>query len=296
MRLVTFRTEGGTRAGRLEGDQVVTLEQPDVETLLAEGPGWTDSARQDGPQVPLSEVRLAPVVVRPPAIVCVGQNYAAHVAETGAERPAYPTLFAKFSSALLGANDPLILPRVSQQVDWEVELAFVIGARGRYLDEREAAATIAGYTVANDVSVRDWQGRTSQFLQGKTFEGSTPVGPGLVTPDELRDPEALTLTCEVDGVAMQRATTADLIFRPAALASYLSSLLTLEPGMLVLTGTPSGIGAARQPPVFLHSGQEMRTRIEGIGELVNRCQADMGAAAEPDPISPTGSASASAKA
>jgi len=278
MRLVTCHIDDGTRAGRLEGDEVVLLDQPDVGALLASSPDWQQSAQnQEGSRVPLAEARLAPVVVCPPAIVCVGQNYAAHQAETGAEPPAYPTLFAKYSSALIGPNDPLVLPRVSDQVDWEVELAFVIGGRGRYVDPVEGLGLIAGYTVANDVSVRDWQGRTSQFLQGKTFAASTPVGPALVTPGELPDVEEMTLTCEVDGVTMQRGTAADLIFGPAALVSYLSSILTLQPGMLVLTGTPSGIGAARRPPVFLQPGQEMRTRIEGIGELVNRCLADQDA-------------------
>lgn len=297
MRLVTFESQGRTRAGRVEGDEIVVLDHPDVDTLLAEGVGWQESARRaDGARVALSEVRLAPVVRHPPAIVCVGQNYAAHVAETGADQPAYPTLFAKFPSALLGANDPLVLPRASQQIDWEVELAFVCGGTGRYLDEQAAAALIAGYTVANDVSMRDWQGRTSQFLQGKTFEASTPVGPALVTPDELPDIDGLTLTCEVDGVTMQHGTTADLIFGPAALASYLSSILTLQPGMLVLTGTPAGIGAARQPPVFLRPGQEVRTRIDGVGELVNPCLADEGSPAQPLPVSSADSAAASAKA
>lgn len=297
MRLVTCRIEDRTRAGRLEGGDVVLLDEPDVGALLARGSDWQESARsQDGSRVPLSEVHLAPVVVAPPAIVCVGQNYAAHLAETGADRPAYPTLFAKYSSALIGANDPLLLPRVSDQVDWEVELAFVIGGRGRYVDEAEAADLIAGYTVANDVSVRDWQGRTSQFLQGKTFGASTPVGPALVTPDELPEVGSLTLTCEVDGVTMQRGSAADLIFGPTALVSYLSSILALEPGMLVLTGTPSGIGAARQPPVFLRPGQEMRTRIEGIGELVNRCLADEDSPTDAQPVSSTGSTAASVKA
>ncbi len=272
MRLVTFRTDGGTRAGRVEGEEVVELDFDDVGALLASG-DWRLGAAGAGRRHPLAGLSLAPVVVRPPAIVCVGLNYAAHAAEGGNEPPAYPTLFAKFASSLIGARDDIALPSVSPCVDWEVELAFVVGGRGRYLSESEALGTIAGYTVANDVSMRDWQSRTSQFLQGKAFEACTPVGPALVTPDELPggSAEDLRLSCEVDGVAMQDSRTSDLIFGIGAVAAYISQIMSLEPGMLVLTGTPSGVGAARKPPVFLRAGQVMRTTIEGIGVLENHC-------------------------
>jgi acylpyruvate hydrolase len=276
MRLVTFRTDDGTRAGRVEGDEVVELAPPDVGSLLASGPGWQQRAAVEGRRHAMSSLSLAPPVTNPPAIVCVGQNYAGHAAEVGADLPPYPTLFAKFSAALLGPSDPLALPAASSQVDWEVELAFVIGPAvstnsGRNLSEAQALDAIVGYTVANDVSMRDWQGRTSQFLQGKTFEASTPVGPEIVTADEIGDANDLRLTCTVDGVVMQDGTTADLIFGPATIAAYLSTIMTLKPGLLVLTGTPSGVGAARRPPVFLRAGQELRTRIEKIGELCNQC-------------------------
>ncbi len=272
MRLVTFRTDGGTRAGRVEGEEVVELDFDDVGALLASG-DWRLGAAGAGRRHPLAGLSLAPVVVRPPAIVCVGLNYAAHAAEGGNEPPAYPTLFAKFASSLIGAHDDIALPSVSPCVDWEVELAFVVGGRGRYLSESEALGTIAGYTVANDVSMRDWQSRTSQFLQGKAFEACTPVGPALVTPDELPggSAEDLRLSCEVDGVAMQDSRTSDLIFGIGAVAAYISQIMSLEPGMLVLTGTPSGVGAARKPPVFLRAGQVMRTTIEGIGVLETHC-------------------------
>jgi acylpyruvate hydrolase len=275
MRLVTFRTDEGTRAGRVEGDEIVELAFADVGAVLASGPGWPGAAAADGPRRSLEASSLAPLVVRPPAIVCVGLNYANHAAESGAEVPAFPTLFAKFASALIGARDDLALPAASSEVDWEVELAFVIGGHGRNLSEDQARAAIAGYTVANDVSMRDWQRRTSQFLQGKTFEASTPVGPVLVTPDELPGGSAddLRLSCEVDGVVVQDSRTSDLIFGVAAVASYLSTVMSLEPGILVLTGTPAGIGGARTPPVFLQDGQLMRTTIEGIGTLENRCHA-----------------------
>jgi acylpyruvate hydrolase len=277
MRLVTFRTDDGTRAGRIEGDAVIELAEPDVGALLASGPGWEQRAGAGGRSHALEGLALAPPVTNPPAIVCVGLNYARHAAEAGADLPSHPTLFAKYSAALIGPNDPIVLPAASSQVDWEVELAFVIGPSGgsprRNLTEAQALDAIVGYTVANDVSMRDWQGRTSQFLQGKTFEASTPVGPALVTADEVGDANDLRLTCTVDGAVMQDSTTADLIFGPATIAAYLSTIMTLTPGLLVLTGTPSGVGAARTPPVFLQAGQEVRTRIDGIGELRNDCVA-----------------------
>lgn len=278
MRLLTFRTDEGHRAGRVEGDRVVELPFAGVSALLASGPEWSAAAMADGPDRALSTIVYAPVVARPPAIICVGLNYAAHAAEGGNETPAHPTLFAKFASSLLGAQDDLVLPSASTSVDWEVELAFVVGARGRNLSEAEAERAIAGYTVANDVSMRDWQHRTTQFLQGKAFEASTPVGPVLVTPDELPGSSAadLRLTCEVDGIPVQDGRTSDLIFTPAVIASYISKIMSLEPGMLVLTGTPDGVGAARTPPVFLRDGQRMKTTIEHIGTLETRCVAEDG--------------------
>ncbi len=273
MRFVTFRTPEGTRAGRVEADEVVRLDWPDVGALIASGPGWQRLGQADGPRYARAGLDLAPPVVSPPAIVCVGRNYAAHAAEVRAELGGHPTLFAKFTSSLLGPFDSLVLPRLASDVDWEVELAFVVGGRGRNLDEVHAGDVIGAFTVANDISMRDWQHRTSQFLQGKTFEASTPVGPELVTPDELPRPveEGLTLTCTVDGVLRQHGTTADMVFAPAAIASYLSRIFTLVPGMLVLSGTPEGVGAARTPPVFLHPGQQIRSEIEGIGTMVNDC-------------------------
>jgi acylpyruvate hydrolase len=275
MRLVTFRTENGTRAGRVEGDHVVELGFPDVGELLASGPDWRSTALTDGKLWPLAGLVFAPVVLSPPAIICLALNYATHAAEAGSDVPTFPTLFAKFASSLIGAHDDLVLPAVSSEVDWEVELAFVIGRAGRNLSRDEAQDSIAGYTVANDVSMRDWQHRTSQFLQGKTFEASTPVGPFLVTPEELPggSAENLRLTCEIDGIVMQDGRTSDLIFSPATLAAYVSEIMTLQPGMLVLTGTPSGIGATRTPPVFLRDGHVMRTTIEGIGVLENNVRA-----------------------
>jgi acylpyruvate hydrolase len=276
MRLVTLRTAGGTRAGRVDGDEVIELAYPDVAAALAADPdltGLDDS--QGAARHQLAEADLAPLVPHPSKVFCLGLNYASHIEEMGHDAPSHPTLFGKFPRALIGARDDIVLPAVSERVDWEVELCLVIGRPVRHAQGAEAAAAIAGYTVANDVSMRDWQRRTSQFLQGKTFERSTPVGPALVTLDELPGGGAdLELRCEVDGQLMQRGRTSDLLFDPAEIVAYISQIVTLEPGDLILTGTPSGVGDGRTPPVYLQPGQVVRTVIEGVGELVNTCVAE----------------------
>jgi len=269
VRLVTFRTPFGTRAGRVDGDGVTPLDAADVGALLAI-PGWQErAAAADEPRRDLADLDLAPVVPRPGKIVCVGHNYRAHIEEMGAEVPEHPTLFAKFAGALIGPRDRLVLPHVSEKVDWEVELALVIGTRLRYADAGAAGGAIAGFTVANDVSVRDWQRRTPQWLQGKTFEATCPLGPALVTPDAVDVAGGLTVRCSVDDRVVQESSTADLLFSPATLVAYISQVITLEPGDVVLTGTPSGVGASRTPPEFLAPGQTLTTAIEGIGECVN---------------------------
>jgi acylpyruvate hydrolase len=274
MRLLTIRTSGGTRAARQEGAQVVELPYGDVGALLASGPNWRDAAASDGPRHPLPDVDLAPVVARPEKVICLGLNYRSHIEEMGRELPTHPTLFSKFSRALIGARDPIVLPPESEMVDWEAELAFVIGRPARRARGTEATRAIAGFCVLNDVSVRDWQSRTTQFLQGKTFERTTPVGPALVTPEELDGATDLSISCEVDGEVMQSARTKDLLFPPAELVAYISTILTLVPGDLIATGTPAGVGMARTPPAFLRPEMVVRTSIEGIGELVNPCVAE----------------------
>jgi acylpyruvate hydrolase len=194
----------------------------------------------------------------------------------GHEFPDHPTVFAKFPISLVGARDDVWLPRESDAVDWEAELGVVIGRTVRRASAHEARDAIAGYTVVNDVSMRDWQYRTQQWLQGKTWERSTPVGPWLVTPDEIDHAADLRVTCAVDGEVMQDGRTSDLLFDPVETAQYLSTICTLEPGDLISTGTPAGVGHGRKPPVYLRPGQVMATAIEGIGELVNRCVADPG--------------------
>jgi acylpyruvate hydrolase len=274
MRFATIRTVDGTSAARLDGDVLLPLDAADVGELLAAGGQGPGRPREGAAPVPVAEADFAPVVPWPSKVICVGLNYRAHIAETGRELPEYPTLFAKFADSLLGARDALILPSVSERVDWEAELGVVIGRPLYRATPEQAAAAIAGYTVVNDVSMRDWQRRTSQFLAGKMFEHSTPAGPYLVMPDEAGNAADLEIGCEVDGVVMQRGRTSDLLFGAAEVAAYISQVITLRPGDLIATGTPGGVGDARKPPVYLRPGNVLRTWIEGIGECVNHCVAE----------------------
>jgi len=274
MRFATIRAGGGTTAARLEGDALVPLAASDVGELLAQGNPAAAAERPGAGPVLAGEASFAPVITRPSKVLCVGLNYRAHILETGRELPEYPTLFAKFADTLLGAHDDLVLPAVSERVDWEVELGVVIGRPIHRASRDEAAAAIAGYTVTNDVSMRDWQRRTLQWLQGKAFERTTPAGPYLVTGDEVGDAADLEIRCEVDGAVMQQSRTSDLLFGPADIAAYASQIITLQPGDLLLTGTPGGVGDARTPPVYLQPGQTLRSVVEGVGECVNQCVAD----------------------
>lgn len=280
MRLTTIRRAEGTAAGRVDGDQITVLPYADLGAFLAE-PDWRDRAEAaTGDTLPLATAEFAPLVPRPEKVICVGINYRDHIAEVGAEVPDHPTLFAKYARSLIGPYDDLVLPRNSQAVDWEAELGVVIGRAVRHADEEDALAAVAGYTIINDVSMRDWQLRTSQFLQGKTFEASTPVGPYLVTPDEVGHAQALGITCLVDGDVTQRSVTSELVFSVAQIISYVSSFITLVPGDLIATGTPGGVGAMRKPPRFLAPGQTLTTRIDGLGEQSNPCVAPVTAGAE----------------
>jgi len=272
MRFATIRNPEGTTAARLDGDLLIPLAAADVgELLAAQADGATVPERPGDSPVPAGVASYAPVVTRPSKIICVGLNYREHILETGRELPEYPTLFAKFADTLMGARDELRLPALSDRIDWEVELAVIIGRPVYRAGPDEAAAAIAGYAVSNDVSVRDWQRRTLQWLQGKAFQHTTPVGPFLVTGDEVGDAADLDIRCEVDGVVMQQSRTSDLLFKPADVAAYASQVITLQPGDLLLTGTPGGVGNARKPPVYLQPGQTMRSTIEGLGECLNRC-------------------------
>ncbi|WP_019818801.1 fumarylacetoacetate hydrolase family protein [Saccharomonospora saliphila] len=272
MKLATLRVGGVTTAARVDGGHAVELPAPDVGTLLRRHDWRAEAAATGGARHELSGVDYAPVVPEPGKIVCVGLNYRNHILEMGRELPEYPTLFAKYPEALIGARDPVVLPAASGAVDWEAELAIVVGERVRHAGTAAAERAIAGYSVLNDVTARDFQYRTKQWLQGKTFEATTPFGPHLVTTDEA-DLDA-EITTEVDGEVMQRSTVADLVFGPAELVSYISGILPLNPGDVIASGTPGGVGHARTPARYLTEGSTLVTRVAGIGELVNVARAE----------------------
>jgi acylpyruvate hydrolase len=273
VKLATIRTSGqGTRAVRVDDDGNVGLEALDVGTLVAV-PGWRGRAAAASDRV--EAAGLAPVVPRPGKMVCVGLNYAPHIREMGRELPDHPTLFAKFPEALIGPNDTLVRPPETEALDWEAELAIVVGRTVRRADEQEAIDAILGFTVMNDVTARDWQYRTKQWLQGKTFEATTPLGPVVVTPDELPGgprPD-LTLRTIVNDDTVQEAKTSELVFDPVDLVRYVSTIVTLRPGDVIATGTPGGVGHARTPARYLDEGDVLITEIEGIGRLENPVRA-----------------------
>jgi acylpyruvate hydrolase len=212
-------------------------------------------------------------VPNPGKIICVGLNYRNHILEMGRELPEFPTLFAKYPEALIGPYDDLVLPAVAAEaVDWEAELAVVVGSAVRNVDEAAAANAIAGFSIINDVTMRDYQYRTPEWFQGKTFEATAPFGPVLVTPDEFV--LGGTLRGELDGEVVQESPTDDLVFGPAALVSYISRIFTLKPGDVIATGTPGGVGHARKPPRYLAAGSTLLTAVDGIGELRNRIVAE----------------------
>jgi acylpyruvate hydrolase len=269
VKLATIRRDGGRSAARIDGDHAVEIEGVrGLRALLAQ-PDWRQRAESaSGPSHALDTLDYAPLVPAPDKIVCVGLNYRNHILETGRDVPDFPTLFAKFRSALIGAHDDIALSEAVHQLDWEAELAVVIGTAARNVSATEAGAAIAGFSVLNDVTARDWQSRTLQWLQGKTFEHSTPLGPWMVTADEA-DGLAGEITCEVNGETMQKSDISELVFGPADLVSYISTIVTLVPGDVIATGTPGGVGSARKPPRFLADGDVVTTRIEGIGECRN---------------------------
>ncbi|KQP57237.1 fumarylacetoacetate hydrolase family protein [Agreia sp. Leaf283] len=272
MRLATLRTPDGTIAVRIDDDTATEIPGvADVGALLALADWRRVAETADGGTRPVADIApadWAPVVPAPSKIVCVGLNYRNHILEMGRELPEFPTLFAKYPEALIGAHDEIVLPEyASHAVDWECELAVVIGRTARRLGEDEAADAIAGYSVLNDVTMRDFQYRTPEWFQGKTFESSTPFGPVLVTADEYAvDTEIRT---EVDGEVMQKSNTSDLVFDPAALVSYISQIVTLNPGDVIASGTPGGVGHARKPARYLGDGATLTTTVEGIGTLSN---------------------------
>lgn len=271
MKLATIRTPAGTRAVRLDGDRLIDLGAPDLGTLLAES-DWRSIARDAaGAAYDLEGADFAPVVPNPSKILCVGHNYTNHIKEMGRDLPQYPTLFPKYADTLIGAGDDIVKPAETDALDWEVELVVVIGEQVRRASEDEAAEAIAGFTVMNDISVRDWQFRTIEWTQGKIWDATTPVGPVPGHPDEIGGSRpARRVRTIVDGQVRQDDDTGTLLFDPVFLVRYISTIITLRPGDLIATGTPAGVGHARDPQVYLTGGETVVTEVDGIGACRNR--------------------------
>lgn len=266
MKLATLRVGDRTVAARLDGDSYTEITGfTDVGTLLAH-PTWRVlAAAAAGPRHPAGNA-LDAVVPNPGKVLCVGLNYTGHILEMGRPLPEYPTLFAKFADTLTGPADPVVAVAEDPELDWEGELVVVIGRTAHRVTEAEAADCIAGYTVANDISMRGYQNRTNEWLQGKMWARSTPVGPVMVTADEF-DPATAILRTEVNGTTMQHAKIGDLLFGPTQLIAYISTIVPLRPGDLVLTGTPDGVGKGRNPQIYLAAGDRVTVSIDGIGEV-----------------------------
>ena len=269
MRLVTFQVEAGStpQAGVISGSQVIGLGK-DMPSVIAVG----TLPATAGPAYDLAAVKLLAPIPRPPKFICVGMNYRDHAREAGVDIPSIPTIFSKFSNVVIGPGAPIVLPKNSTRPDYEAEFAFVIGPGGRHIPAARAMDHVFGYTIVNDVSARDHQTTTSQWLISKSFDTFAPMGPWIVTRDEIADPHELDLTLEIGGQVLQRSNTRELVFGVPDLVEYISSVVTLEPGDIVATGTPAGVGFARKPPRYLRPGEEVVIRIQGIGELRNPVQ------------------------
>jgi len=279
MKLATFTHQGSTRIGVVAGDAVadVAVAAPEIPremiAFLVAGKSALDRARaaaQNAPKIPLAQVKLEAPVLRPPEFLAIGLNYADHVAETGRDKPSFPMFFNKQSSCVNGPYDPIHLPRASAALDYEGELAFVIGRRCRHVPRDRAQEVIAGYTIVNDVSVRDWQRRAQTMTLGKSFDTHGPCGPWIVTADEIGDPHNLDLRTLVNGEVRQHSNTRHLFFNCFEQVETLSTVFTLEPGTIISTGTPAGVAAAMKPPKWLKAGDVVRIEIERIGYIENR--------------------------
>ncbi|EEK78370.1 FAA hydrolase family protein [Bacillus cereus] len=304
MKLVTFTHNGETRIAALENGKLIDLHAAFKAKLTSEGnlraiqiaeahipkdmngflQGGTESMNLAKEAIDYAlmknhkeklvfeegEVKIEAPVPSPGKIICVGHNYREHILEMKRELPAFPVIFAKFANTVVGPQDDIPFYPISEQLDYEAEFAFVIGKRARNVSEEDALQYVAGYTIVNDITYRDIQRRTIQWLQGKTVEGSAPMGPWLITSDELKNPSGLEIVLTINGEKRQQSNTANLVFSVQYLVSFLSGLMTLEPGDVILTGTPGGVGVARNPQAFLKDGDIVRIEVDGVGVLENK--------------------------
>jgi 2-keto-4-pentenoate hydratase/2-oxohepta-3-ene-1,7-dioic acid hydratase in catechol pathway len=278
LRFVTFQQDSNIEPGVMVGGQVIGLRGAgfdSVASVIAGGAAALDSVRRWvlrplGNELPdMAKIRLLAPIPKPPKIICIGLNYRDHAEEGKMAIPDVPTVFAKFPTAVTGHRHPVVLPRNSAKPDYEAEFVVVIGKRGRHIPEEQWLDYVFGYTMLNDVSARDFQMATTQWMMGKTFDTFAPFGPEIVTADEVADPHNLAISLTLNGEVMQNSNTRNMIFKIPRLIAFLSSVFTLEPGDIIATGTPAGVGFARKPPRWLKPGDEMTVRVEGLGELTN---------------------------
>lgn len=283
MKLVTFERNGSSEPGALLDDKVIGFKSLGFPTLLhliqcgAEALERAKALAARPPAdatVPLANVRLLAPLTHPPKIICVGLNYRDHAAECNAEIPKVPTIFSKYTTAIIGPGEAIVLPKYSKAPDYEAEFAVVIGKGGRYISKDRWRDHVFGYTNLNDVSARDFQEATSQWMIGKTFDTFAPIGPAIVTADEIPDPHALDIQMIINGELLQSSNTSQMVFRIADLIEHISSVFTLEPGDIISTGTPAGVGEAKKPPRWLRPGDKVVVRIAGIPELSNEVRAE----------------------
>ena len=269
MRLVTYEVDGAVRCGVLTDDTVTPLADASVRQVLARGPGYWSAPEPAGDPVAIENVQLLPPVPDPDKILCIGLNYRDHAEETGMPPPPVPIVFAKFRNSLVGPSDPIVLPEASDAVDYEAELAVVIGRRCRGVDAADALDYVAGAMAFNDVSARDLQMQTSQWTMGKAVDTFAPCGPALVLMDEIGDLQDLRVEARVNGEIVQSGTTASMFFPVDEIIAFVSSVMTLEPGDIIATGTPAGVGFTRTPPLLITPDDLVEVEIEGVGLLAN---------------------------
>jgi 2-keto-4-pentenoate hydratase/2-oxohepta-3-ene-1,7-dioic acid hydratase in catechol pathway len=286
MRVVTFERSSTPSYGLLNDDSIIDVgsrlgsRYPDLRSVLAAGAlGELDKARKGAPAFNIKDVRFLPVIPHPEKILCVGLNYVSHRTETKRPETEHPSIFTRFADTQVGHQAPVLRPSFSTRFDYEGELALIIGRGGRHIAEQDVDAHIAGYSCYNDVSVRDWQRHTAQWTPGKNFPNTGAFGPALVTPDEIPDLGACTLTTRLNGQVMQQAPISDLIFTIPVIVSYISKFTPLYPGDVIATGTPGGVGDRREPPVYMKDGDIVEVEIDRIGLLRNVVQTDKQASA-----------------
>lgn len=272
MRFISFESDGRASWGRVEGEDIVDLgalngASADLKAAIVEG---KLDGISDAPRLKRASVRLLPVIPNPSKILCVGHNYESHRVETGRDKTKHPSIFTRFADTLISADDPIIRPKVSSDLDFEAELAVVIGKGGRNIPESEAMNHLAGFACFNDASLRDWQWHTRQFIPGKNFPGTAPFGPELVTLDEIDDLDRIEVKAVLNGEVMQSATLDHMLFPIPTIIAYVSTFTPLSPGDVIATGTPGGVGAKRTPPVWMKAGDTIEVHVSGVGSISSR--------------------------